>query len=91
MAHHPTKRDKFALFRYATSSIFNNDYQGMGLGRALELHALQTMRVHGAQTVYVDHVSLNEAAINLSLQTGFQQIHKALRYFMDTEDYLNRS
>jgi mycothiol synthase len=58
------------------------DYQGQGLGRALELTALQTLRSYGAGSMYVDHRSFNEAAIALSLQTGFKQIHDAVRYFI---------
>jgi ribosomal protein S18 acetylase RimI-like enzyme len=59
------------------------DYQGLGLGRALELAALQQLRQHGARTVCVDHGSYNEKAINLSLQTGFTQTNDAWRYFLD--------
>jgi GNAT superfamily N-acetyltransferase len=58
-------------------------YQGKGLGRALELTALHTLRQHGARWGYVDHVSLNEKAIALSLQTGFKPLNNALRYFID--------
>jgi len=35
--------------------------------------------------VYLDHVSLNEKAIALSLKTGFRQINNALRYYIDTD------
>ena len=62
------------------------DHQGKGLGRALELAALQMMRAHGAHTALVDHVSLNDAAIALSKQTGFRQINNALRFYIDTGD-----
>lgn len=55
------------------------DYQGMGLGRALEAAALGVMWEKGARKILVDHVSLNEAAIALSLQTGFKQTNNALR------------
>jgi mycothiol synthase len=33
--------------------------------------------------ILVDHVSLNEAAIALSSQTGFKQRHNALRHYLD--------
>lgn len=60
------------------------DYQGSGLGRALELSALQALRNQGAGYTYIDHVSTNETAIALSLQTGFKQLNKAVRYFVRT-------
>jgi ribosomal protein S18 acetylase RimI-like enzyme len=61
------------------------EYQGLGLGRALELAALQQLRQHGVRTVCVDHGSNNEKAINLSLKTGFKQTHNALRYYVEVE------
>jgi ribosomal protein S18 acetylase RimI-like enzyme len=61
------------------------DYQGMGLGRALEAAALGLMWQHGARKILVDHVSLNESAIALSTQTGFKQRHNALRYYIDMQ------
>jgi len=61
------------------------EYQGQGLGRALELSAFQRLRDYGAQKVHLDHVSLNEKAIALSLKTGFRQRNNALRYFVDTD------
>lgn len=61
------------------------NYQGLGLGRALELTALQTLQIHGAQVGHVDHTSFNEKAISLSLQTGFKQINQALRYYVDVK------
>ena len=39
------------------------EYQGKGLGRSLELAALDVLRRQGTRAVYVDHVSLNERAI----------------------------
>lgn len=62
------------------------EYQGKGLGRALELAALQMFRDQGTRCVYVDHVSLNEKAIALSLQTGFKQINNAVRYYINVND-----
>jgi mycothiol synthase len=64
------------------------DYQGQGLGRALELSAIQTLRDQGVRFVHLDHVSLNEKAIALSLKTGFRQSNNALRYFVDTDSRL---
>lgn len=61
------------------------DYQGMGLGKALELSAYHTLRDHGARRIKVDHVSLNESAIALSQKTGFRQRHNALRYYVDVQ------
>lgn len=58
-------------------------YQGQGLGKALELTALQRLQEQGARYGLVDHASYNQAAIALSLQTGFQQSHNALRYYLD--------
>jgi ribosomal protein S18 acetylase RimI-like enzyme len=60
------------------------DYQGLGLGRALALFALQALQNQGIRSVQVDHVSLNAKAIELSLKTGFIQRNNALRYFFDT-------
>jgi mycothiol synthase len=60
------------------------DYQAKGLGRALELAALQALRNAGARYMHVDHVSVNEAAIALSQKTGFRQINNAVRYFVKT-------
>jgi mycothiol synthase len=59
-------------------------YQGVGLGRALELSALQALRDKGARFIHVDHVSNNEKAIALSLKMGFKQINHAVRYFVET-------
>jgi len=61
------------------------DYKGKGLGRALEQAALRMMRSHGVRTLLVDHVSLNEKAIGLSLQTGFKQINNAHRFYIDVD------
>ncbi|MEM7117420.1 MAG: N-acetyltransferase [Chloroflexota bacterium] len=61
------------------------DYQGQGLGRALELTALHTLRDHGAKQVHVDHGSWNEAAVSLSLKTGFKQINDAQRHYLVIE------
>jgi mycothiol synthase len=60
------------------------DYQGSGLGTALELSALQALRNKGARFIHIDHVSENEKAIALSLKTGFKQINNAVRYFVET-------
>ncbi len=59
------------------------DYQDRGLGRTLELYALRSLRNHGAKSAFVDHVSLNEKAIALSLQTGFKQVYNALRFYVE--------
>ena len=60
------------------------DYQGLGMGMALELFALQALRNQGIRSVQLDHVSLNENAIELSLKTGFIRRNNALRYYFDT-------
>lgn len=60
------------------------DYQGHGLGRALELAAMQALRSAGARFVHVDHVSTNEVAVALSLKAGFRQVNNAVRYFVET-------
>jgi ribosomal protein S18 acetylase RimI-like enzyme len=62
------------------------DYQGLGLGRALELSALDALRNHNVRLVYLDHVSLNKIAITLSLKNAFKQSNNALRYYIDTDD-----
>lgn len=61
------------------------DYQGIGLGQALENFAFQTLKRHGAGSMKIDHVSLNEKAIALSLKTGFRKTNNALRYFIDVK------
>jgi ribosomal protein S18 acetylase RimI-like enzyme len=61
------------------------DYQGLGLGKALELSAYQTLKNHGARLIKVDHASYNENAIALSLKTGFRKRNNALRYFVDVK------
>lgn len=59
------------------------EFQGAGLGRALELSAMQLLRDHGASTLHVDHTSFNEAAIALSEQSGFKRKNNALRYYVE--------
>lgn len=61
------------------------EHQGKGLGRALERAALLVLRKQGARSAYVDHVSLNEKAIALSLQTGFKQINNAVRFYVKAD------
>jgi ribosomal protein S18 acetylase RimI-like enzyme len=61
------------------------DYQGMGLGKALELAVYQTLKNYDARLIKVDHVSLNENAIALSKKTGFRQSQNALRYYVDVK------
>lgn len=58
------------------------DYQGQGLGKALELAAAHILRDYGLRTLHVDHVSFNEKAIALSRKTGFKQFKNALRYYV---------
>lgn len=58
------------------------DYQGQGLGKALELTAAHILQDHGIQTLRVDHASFNGAAIALSQKTGFNQFKNALRYYV---------
>jgi ribosomal protein S18 acetylase RimI-like enzyme len=60
------------------------DYQGKGLGKALELAAFEALQNQGARFMYVDHGSLNEKAIALSITTGFRQRNNALRYYVNT-------
>jgi len=59
------------------------EHQGKGLGRALELAAYRILRKEGARIMLVDHVSLNEKAMELSLQSGFRQRNNALRYYVE--------
>ena len=61
------------------------DYQGLGLGRALETVAYQTLKAHGARTIKVDHGSHNENAIAISQKTGFRKSNNALRYYVDVK------
>jgi mycothiol synthase len=59
------------------------DYQGLGLGRVLELSGLHALKELGARHAYIDHVSLNDKAIALSKQTGFRQSNDALRFYVE--------
>ena len=61
------------------------DYQGLGLGMALEQAAVATLHQHGAQTVFIDHTSFNETAIALSQKNGFKQVNNALRYYVEID------
>lgn len=61
------------------------EYQGKGLGRALELAVFHAFQEAGVQQAYVDHVSTNREAISLSLKMGFSLTHRALRYFIDIQ------
>lgn len=58
------------------------NYQGQGLGKALELTAAHILQDHGFQTLRVDHASFNGTAIALSQKTGFKQFKNALRYYV---------
>lgn len=60
----------------------HSDYQGLGLGRALERAACQALRGQGARRLYVDHGSTNEKAIALSLKTGFRRVNNTVRYYI---------
>ncbi len=59
------------------------EFQGLGLGKALESAAIHTLHQHGARTLLVDHVSLNEKAISLSKKNGFKQVDNALRFYVE--------
>ena len=61
------------------------DFQGLGLGQALELAAYQTLKHFGSRLIKVDHVSLNDHAISLSRKTGFRQKNNALRYYVEVK------
>ena len=60
------------------------DYQRKGLGKALEHAAFEALQNQGARYLYVDHGSLNEKAIALSLKTGFRHSNNVLRYYINT-------
>jgi len=59
------------------------EYQGKGLGKALELSAHLALRNSEVQRIFVDHASENTEAIALSLKTGFRPINNAARYFVE--------
>lgn len=59
------------------------DYQGQGVGQALEHAACRLLQARGVRTLQVDHTSFNEAAIALALRTGFQPSNDALRYYIE--------
>lgn len=59
------------------------DFQGLGLGKAIESAAIRTLFNHGAETLLVDHVSLNEKAISLSQKNGFKPVDNALRFYVE--------
>ena len=56
------------------------DYQGIGLGTALELTAIEAMQQQGARLLYVDHGNDNQKAISLSQKLGFRQIDNAIKF-----------
>jgi ribosomal protein S18 acetylase RimI-like enzyme len=58
------------------------NYQGLGLGRALERAACKALQSQSARLLYVDHGSANEKAIGLSLKTGFRRTNNAVRYYI---------
>lgn len=61
------------------------DYQGLGLGKALEAHAFQLLMAQGVRLIKVDHASSNEQAIALSRRSGFRQTNNALRFYIDVK------
>jgi ribosomal protein S18 acetylase RimI-like enzyme len=49
------------------------DFQGLGLGSALEHAEFHALREEGARYVQVDHVSTNDVAIALARKSGFNK------------------
>ena len=58
------------------------DYQGKGLGRALEAAMFDAMQRRNVSSVYVDHGSGNEKAIALSQKAGFRHYRTILRFHL---------
>ena len=61
------------------------DFQGQGLGKALERTAAHRLRDQGITTLHIDHASFNETALAVSQQSGFKLSRTALRYYVEIE------
>ena len=60
-------------------------FQGIGLGKALEIAVMNAMWNLGVRRVFIDHVSTNEIAISNSQAIGFNQVNTALRFYVDAK------
>jgi ribosomal-protein-alanine N-acetyltransferase len=63
-------------------------YRGKGLGKALLEHALATAEDAGADGIYLEVRTSNEAAISLYEKYGFVKIGTRKGYYQDGEDAL---
>jgi ribosomal protein S18 acetylase RimI-like enzyme len=61
------------------------DYQGMGLGKALETTSVNALWALGARHILIDHLSTNENAISNSQAIGFKKVNTALRYYAEAK------
>lgn len=53
-------------FWHGKGQLEHPDYQGLGLGKALELAGFDALKSLGASGAFINHVSLNDKAIALS-------------------------
>lgn len=56
-------------------------YQGQGLGRELLVHMMGLARKHGAQTIFLEVRSSNDAAIGLYESIGFNEMAVRRNYY----------
>ncbi len=56
-------------------------YQGRGLGRELLVHMMGLARKHGAQTIFLEVRSSNDAAIGLYESIGFNEMAVRRNYY----------
>ena len=65
-----------------------DDFRGLGIGRLLLTEALRLFREQGAQRVWLEVRTSNQAAISLYRALGFRQAGLRERYYENGEDAL---
>ena len=65
-----------------------DDFRGQGIGRLLVTEALRLFRERGAQRVWLEVRTSNQAAISLYRALGFRQTGLRKRYYENGEDAL---
>jgi ribosomal-protein-alanine N-acetyltransferase len=65
-----------------------DDFRGQGIGRLLVTEALRLFREQGAQRVWLEVRTSNQAAISLYRALGFRQTGLRERYYENGEDAL---
>lgn len=57
------------------------DFQGLGIGRQVLADLIRRCKTQGAETLFLEVRASNQAAINLYLSQGFQQIGQRPGYY----------